>query len=233
MRIRFIALIMVWGLLPNHLQASPVELIVNGSFEDLNIMDFWNGRQPSADDILSGTPGYWAQLQAGNTEMPGWTVTQGNIDIVGIEWPAFDGSQSIDLVGFVLGGLQQTFSTTPGAAYHLSFEYGNNPSNGGGTAQIDLIGQSTLFSDTIGHYNSGNPNMNWVNYTSDFVADSNSTTLRFTALTKTNGGGIVLDTVSVVENVPEPASVIITASGLVLLGYRRWSSRKVTLCKPF
>lgn len=209
-----------------HSHASAVDLIVNGSFEDPNINDFWGTRQAAAGDLLSGPAGYWAQLQAGNGELTGWAVTQGNIDIVRNEWPAFDGFQTIDLVGFDLGGLQQTFSTTPGSLYHLSFEYGNNPSNGGGTAQIDLIGQSSIFSDTIAHYNSGNPSLNWVNYTTDFVADSYTTILRFTALTKTNSGGILLDDVSVVQSVPEPSSVILTSSGLMVLAcVRRRCSR--------
>lgn len=196
-----------------------VDLIVDGSFEDLDIRDFWSGRTPASGDLLSSPTGYWAQLQAGNTELPGWIVTQGNIDVVRNEWPAFDGAQSIDLVGFVLGGLKQTFATMPGSLYHLSFEYANNPSNGGGTAQIDLTGQSTLFSDTIAHYSSGGPyNMDWLNYSADFVADSNATTLLFKALTQSNSGGILIDGVSVVAIVPEPAPIVLALACLVFFG---------------
>lgn len=225
LRIRLFAFLSVIGMLSSIVEARPVDLIINGSFENPNILDFWGTTQPATGDILSGPTGNWVQLQAGNTEMPGWTVTQGNIEIIRLEWPAFDGAQSVDLVGFVLGGLQQSFNTTPGQIYHLSFEYANNPLNGGGTARIDLIGQSTLFSDTIAHSNSGNPNMNWVNYSADFVADSNSTALRFTALTQTNQGGVVLDSVSVVQAVPEPASVILAGTCLVLLVFCRRRSR--------
>lgn len=221
MRVRFFALWLALGLMPTISMATPLDLLVNGSFESPDISDFWTTRQPALGDLISNTPGLWVQYQAGNTENTGWTVTQGNVDVVRNEWPAFAGSQSVDLVGFVLGGLQQSFSTTPGAFYHFSFEYANNPSNGGGMAQIDIIGQANLLSDTVGHWNSSNPNLNWVNYSADFVADSNTTTLRFTALTQSSAGGVVIDNVSVIQSVPEPASIVMVTTALAVIAMRK------------
>ena len=157
--------------------------------------------------------------------MPGWTVTQGNVDLVRTEWTSFAGSQSVDLVGRALGGLQQTFTTTPGSMYRLSFEYANNWFNGGGTASVELIGQGSIFTDTVSHFNSTNSNMNWVNYGTNFIANSNSTTLRFTALTSSGDGGVVIDNVSVVQPVPEPSSFVLLGIAILAAGCGKRFSR--------
>ncbi|MFM7592292.1 MAG: DUF642 domain-containing protein [Isosphaeraceae bacterium] len=225
MRQNITAFLMVACLFPNFSKAFSVDLIVNGSFENPNINEYWTTRQPTSGTILSPTPGLWVQFQAGNTEIQGWTVTQGNVDLARVEMRPFDGDQLIDLVGYDLGGIQQSFNTAPGTMYQLSFQYANNWINGPGTAQVDLFGLSTIFSDTISHSNSSGANMNWVNYTTNFVANSNSTTLRFKALTKSNSGGVVIDKVSVVQPVPEPSSFVLMVSAVLVAGCRKRLSR--------
>lgn len=221
MRQKILVYLMVTCLFSTLSKAYSVDLIINGSFENPNINEYWSTRQPGAGTILSPWQGRWVQFQAGNTEMPGWTVSQGNVDLVRTEWTSFAGSQSVDLVGRALGGLQQTFTTTPGSVYRLSFEYANNWFNGGGTASVELIGQGTIFTDTVSHTNSTNANMNWLNYSTNFVANSNSTTLRFTALTSSGDGGVVIDNVSVVQPVPEPSSFVLMGFAILAAGCRK------------
>ena len=222
---RLMALMAVLFLFTPVSKAFSVDLIINGSFENPNINEFWTTRQPAVGTILSPSQGLWVQFQSGNTEMPGWTVTQGNVDLVRTEWTSFAGSQSVDLVGRALGGLQQTFTTTPGSMYRLSFEYANNWFNGGGTASVELIGQGSIFTDTVSHFNSTNSNMNWVNYGTNFIANSNSTTLRFTALTSSGDGGVVIDNVSVVQPVPEPSSFVLLGIAILAAGCGKRFSR--------
>lgn len=222
---RLMALMAVLFLFTPVSKAFSVDLIINGSFENPNINEYWTTRQPGSGTILSPWQGRWVLFQSGSTEITGWTVTQGDVDLSRGDWTSFDGSQSIDLVGYNLGGLQQTFNTTPGSMYRLSFEYANNWVNGPGTAQVDLIGQTTLFSSTISHSNSTGSNMNWINYSTNFIANSNSTTLRFTALTKTYDGGIVIDNVSVVQPVPEPSSFVLLGIAILAAGCGKRFSR--------
>lgn len=221
MRQKILVYLMVTCLFSTLSKAYSVDLIINGSFENPNINEYWSTRQPAVGTILSPSQGLWVQFQSGNTEMPGWTVTQGNVDLVRTEWTSFAGSQSVDLVGRALGGLQQTFTTTPGSVYRLSFEYANNWFNGGGTASVELIGQGTIFTDSVSHTNSTNANMNWLNYSTNFVANSNSTTLRFTALTSSGDGGVVIDNVSVVQPVPEPSSFVLMGFAILAAGCRK------------
>jgi choice-of-anchor C domain-containing protein len=185
-------------------QALPIDLIVNGSFENPQIS------------------GNWVQYQAGSTDIVGWNVTFGNIDIVQTEWQAFDGIQSIDLVGYVIGKLEQTIPTVSGNQYEVTFVYSNNWGNGGGDALFEAVGQSTLISDTISHWNAGSSDLHWVHYTSLFTADSASTSIRLSALTRSNSGGVVIDNVSVVQSaqaIPEPGSMTLAVLGLGILVY--------------
>ena len=83
------------------------DLLVNGSFED------------------GPTVGKYQALAAGSQEVSGWVVTRGQIDVVsGAHWKAARGGRSIDLHGSPgLGGVSQTFSTTPGRDWHQGLEY--------------------------------------------------------------------------------------------------------------
>ena len=93
------------------------DLITNGGFETPvtgNFTDFTAGLQP---------PGF------------GWVITSGGVDVVragpNFASTAFEGSQFLDLDGFTPGAIAQTFTTTPGTNYLLSFAYANNPEGAG------------------------------------------------------------------------------------------------------
>jgi len=120
-------------------------------------------------------------------------------------------------VGSTLGTIQQSFATTAGQRYSLAFLYSHNPVDvvGGATvsARVQVLGGGTLLDQTISH-TAGTPTTNFLNF---FIADSASTTVRFTALTQQGTGGIVLDAVQVNEatTVPEPTSLAILGFGLL------------------
>ncbi|PZR75148.1 MAG: hypothetical protein DLM73_06050 [Chthoniobacterales bacterium] len=93
-------------------------LLVNGSFEQ-------NDRHTYANYYTSEDLAYLAPSDS----FPGWTFSH-SVDLYGPVHNPANANQYLDLVG---GGpvsldfsIQQTFATTPGASYQLSFSYGNN-----------------------------------------------------------------------------------------------------------
>jgi choice-of-anchor C domain-containing protein len=106
-------LIAVIGILAVALGAATAQanLITNGSFEE-------------------GTPpGQYLTVNAGGTAITGWTVGSGGVDYIGSYWQAADGSRSVDLSGNAPGFVSQSFATTAGATYTVSFYLAGNPDN--------------------------------------------------------------------------------------------------------
>src|SRR5271157_1690643 len=154
-------------------------LLVNGSFE-----------QPGGNDILSAT---------GST-ITGWTVVAGtNVDYIHTYFTCSDGAFCLDMDGTPgAGGIAQTFATTPGTAYTVTFDMAGNPAAGPTVKQmrVQAAGQSASFSfDITGH--SAN-SMGWTTKTWTFTANSSSTTLEFDSLDGSNSNyGPALDNVRV------------------------------------
>src|SRR5262249_6080253 len=74
------------------------------------------------------TIGNWLALNVGSKEIKGWVVTRAQIDLVGVYWPAAEGKRSLDLHGSPgLGGISQTFATTAGKTYLVTFMLAGNP----------------------------------------------------------------------------------------------------------
>ena len=141
--------------------------IVNGSFE-------------------TGTnPGVFTQLSAVNsTSITGWTVSSGTVDYIGTYWQAADGVRSLDLSGSGVGAVQQTFVTTVGTSYRVTFSMSGNPESGTGTKTMTAStgGTPIAFSYEVG---AGNTlvDMKWANKSFLFTAAAATTTLTFTSTT--------------------------------------------------
>jgi choice-of-anchor C domain-containing protein len=170
-------------------------LIQNGSFETATV-----------------NPGPFLQLNAGSTVITGWTVSQGSIDYIGTYWQASDGGRSLDIHGSWAGRIQQTFNTTVGGTYRVTFDLAGNPTGNPTIKEMRVSagGNSADFSfDITGKSPS---NMGWVSKSWDFTANSTTTTLEFIGLGNSDAGA-ALDNVSVIA-VPEPSSML----GLLSLG---------------
>jgi choice-of-anchor C domain-containing protein len=193
--------------------ASPVNLLVNGSFEDGS----YDQTQPSFNT-----------LDTGSTAITGWTVTGGSIDWIGSYWqPANDGgSKSLDMNGLVPGTIEQIFSTVSGQSYHVSFDISGNPAGGPDVKTLVSIaspgGSSNTFSfDITAQGKNSLGDMKWQTKTFDFQATSASTTISFQSTTSGLSGndtypqafGPALD--NVVVSVPLPAAVW---TGLPVMG---------------
>ena len=177
-------------------------LIQNGSFETATV-----------------NPGSFLQLDAVSTAITGWTVSQGTIDYIGTAWQASEGARSLDLQGLASGGIQQTFNTTIGETYRVTFDLAGNPVGGSAIKEMRVSagGSSADFSfDITGKSPS---NVGWVSKSWDFTANSTTTTLEFIGLGN-SALGAALDNVSVIAlsgpstSVPEPSSML----GLLGLG---------------
>jgi hypothetical protein len=212
--------------------AAAANLLVNGSFED-----------PVQGGPLFAT----FNIPAGSTQITGWTVVQGNVDLTNTCCYArsYAGSQAVDLIGDsngtsgVFGGLSQTFATTQGQEYRLTFAYSHN--NGTYSpdyavqvtvADANAPGNSVLSAEASQAYY-----WNWHSQADDvydlfsqtFVASSSSTILTFM---DTRGGfnaGIYLDDVSVevvTAAVPEPSTWAMMVLGFTGVGFMTYRRRK-------
>ena len=163
--------------------------LTNGSFEDSG----------TYADNGSG----FQQLDAPNTSIDGWSVDAGSVDWIGTYWPAPDGAMSIDMSGADAGTLSQTFDTTIGNTYTVTFLLSGNPAGPPTVKTLEVSatgGTTALFAhDTTG---TDLTTMVWAPQTYTFLATSASTTLTFTS---TTGGafGPAIDAVAVTEDVAE------------------------------
>jgi len=205
-------------------QSRAADLIVNGSFDTFTIA--------GTDANFGGFIRYFSP--PANTDITGWTISgtpsdgaPNNVDLVSTlfysSFTGSPGSQSLDMEGAVgaSGVIFQSFATTPGDLYNLSFEYANNPQPGPGSSgsmNVLVNGTGTLLNQNVSHTGSLFSNMKYQLFSQTFTADSSTTTLQFEALTK-SGFGIALDAVSVNEvgAVPEPSFVVPLGAGLVAL----------------
>ncbi len=192
------------GLLLGGEAAQAANLLRNGSFEI--------GRDPGRG---------FSTLPPKSTAINGWTVTRSSIDYISGFWQAADGNRSIDLNGSNAGGIAQTFSTTVGQNYLVTFALAGNPQGRPilKEMRVAAAGQSADFSfNTTGKRLS---DMGWLPKSWQFTAVDMETTLEFFSLSQGKGwvNGPALDNVSVVAisqaaSVPEPSSV----AGLIAFG---------------
>lgn len=203
--------------------SASAQIIQNGSFE------------------LGVNPGSFTNLFAGSTAITGWTVVGNSIDYVGSVWNSSNGVRSLDLDGssgppYTNGGVTQSFSTTIGTSYVVSFDMAGNPNNAPVVKpmEVSAAGQSAVFTFDI--TGTSLSNMGWVAHTWTFVATAATTTLTFQSLTTPPnvGWGPALDNVSVTV-VPEPESSVLLALGglIILLGQRfRQRNSDAQLVRP-
>lgn len=197
---------------------------------------------PASADLLTNggfeTPtGYFTTYSG--TQIPGWTVTTNNVDIASnaiygaSSAYAFEGTQWLDLVGTGRSGaIAQSFATTAGAIYQLSFAYANNPDYTPASANVSVVGLTTLLATAVTHANSTRTAAGWIVYTGSFTADSANATLSFTDTSHNLNAGVYLDAVSVqaiAPGVPEAATWSMMVAGVGAVGFALRRRRRETI----
>ena len=168
--------------------------------------------------------------RASGTTFGGWTVASGNVDHIGAGyWEAAEGVQSLDLNGNQAGAIYQNVMVTPGSSYDLFFALAGNPASGPAvkTVQVlwgptpeSLVPVGTFTFDVTGRTFAA---MGWSEQSAaGLTATSGTMTLQFASLT-VGAYGPVVDDVTLLPAVngtvvPEPSTVVLLASGLLLLG---------------
>ena len=163
-------------------------LIINGGFE------------------TPDTPTYM-YIDPGQNTLAPWVVGPNPVEIgdaVGngfVTGPAFEGVQMLDLHG----RLKQSFATTPGSLYTVTFAYADNPVEPAtprpAKARVRVFdGLGDRLNQTFTHTGSVSNEFHWTVFNGQFTAVTNTTSLEFTPLTTVPGGlpgGILLDAVQV------------------------------------
>ena len=179
--------------------------------------------QPAASLIVNGSfeegpaVGRFLNLTKGDTSVAGWMVTGEGVDYVSTGyWVSSDGTRAIDLDGsarsrltppYVQGGIAQTFATTPGTQYRVTFDLAGNPNQLPRVKpmRVSAAGESAEF--TFDATGKTGLRMGWTPRHWTFTANAASTTLEFRSLTVSpqTGFGAAIDNVAVV---PEPGPAL-------------------------
>jgi Protein of unknown function (DUF642)/PEP-CTERM motif len=200
--------------------AQAQNLLVNGSFEEGAFVN--QGNQTMSPGV-------------GSTVISGWTVLTDATAWINAGNPfglaASDGSRFLDLTNYSAGapfaGMSQTFATTAGATYTLSFDLGGSNFWGRPDALIaSAAGTSATF--TTGPASTTTPNNDWYHESMTFTATGATTTLTLQGSVGFNYIG--LDNVSVallsgpgptpdpVPAIPEPSTWALMLAGLAAIG---------------
>lgn len=143
----------------------------------------------------SAPAGAFSTFSTGQSVGP-WSVTAGSVDLIGPGfWAAADGDQSLDLDGDSAGTISQTFATTPGTTYTVSYALAGNPAAGPtvktGEVLIDGVDAQDFSFDITGKTYT---DMGYVSQQFTFQATRPSTTLAFMSTTP-GAWGPVLDNI--------------------------------------
>jgi choice-of-anchor C domain-containing protein len=173
----------------------------------------------------------WMNLPDGSTQIPGWTVVTNPLDPgAGIDWtttwvaPAPGCTFGIDLNGYGPGGIEQTFDTTPGQKYLVTFALAGNVHDAPNLkiGRVSAAGQSLQFTFDDTGDTAASPG--WVDSTFSFTATDSSSTLLFEGLNTGSAGGPMIDNVRVTL-APEPASLSMLSVAAAVLVRRRSRAR--------
>jgi choice-of-anchor C domain-containing protein len=177
-------------------------ILLNGSFE--------LGPDIPTNDIL---------IADGSSEILGWLVIGGTIDYLGPPWDVSDGFRAIDLNGrdSVFSGIQQTFATTVGQAYTVSFDFAGNPQGlpDEKSLRVAVDGFSRDYLHNVTGQTIGQ--LQWQTATFSFQASGPTSTLSFLSSSHTpTSYGPLIDNVEV-HSVPEsPSALIMIAAALAI-----------------
>jgi len=183
--------------------------ITNGSFES-------GGVNPG---------GGFVTLNAGSTDLTGWTIVTGSIDYIGGYWQPGAGQRSVDLNGNAVSEISQSISgLSIGQQYRVSFLLAGNPDGGVNpkTLLTTLVNSQSYSFDASGTSRGA---MGWVEKYLYFTADATTALLSFKSTTGDCCFGPALDDISIAAT-PLPAALPLFGSVLGAFGLLGWFRRR-------
>ena len=183
--------------------ASAANLLVDGSFES-----------------ISQANGTWNTY----TSVPGWVVTKANGQATpngleirnNIAGTAEDGHNFIELDGYENDMIKQSFATTIGKEYEVSFWFADRAGVGNGS--LGFVATVKSGSDVSTGFGAiGDNGAAWHLITIDFTAESTTSVFSIKATGKSDGYGTSFDNFQAAA-IPEPASLGLFAAGIAVLG---------------
>lgn len=191
----FIELFLVSGL-----AEASTNLLNNGSFETPSV-----------------PAGRLSNFTTGSSAITNWTVLGPEAAVVDskftsflIQFPARDGSQWLDLTGFLssnAGGVEQTVVTVPGKAYQLSFAVGNvfDPRGlYGTTSSVDVTVNGMSLGTFTNSCRTCTKILIWQTFNISFLASSLTSIIRFMNADPPTDNSNGLDNVVLTEHLEDP-----------------------------
>lgn len=127
----------------------------------------------------------YATFSAGQSIGP-WLVTSGGVDLIHSGfWQAAEGNQSVDLNALQPGTVAQTFTTTPGTTYTVTYAVAGNVDSGPTVKTGQVLVDGQVFQDfAFDITGKTKTNMGYVKRQVTFVASGTTTTLAFASTTQ-------------------------------------------------
>ncbi len=184
--------------------ASAANLLVDGSFESIT--------------QASGT---WNTY----TSVPGWVVTKadGSVTSTGLEvrdniaGTAQSGHNFIELDGYENDKIKQSFATTIGKDYEISFWFADRAGVAAASQGFLATVASGSSVSATGFGAVGDNGTSWHLVTMDFTAESTTSVFAIKATGTSDGYGTSFDNFQAMA-VPEPATLGLFAAGMAVLG---------------
>jgi len=185
-------------------QAAGPNLVKNGTFSHVT-------------DLTVPANGY-VVVDAGSDAINNWDVGKVSVDVVHGAYNAINGN-SIDMIGTPGPGeiSQKIHGLQADTSYMLTFDLARNPNASAAAVTVSFLGQSQTFTAP-----SGNSAMLETWTISSAALSGNTSKLKFFSVNDGDSySGAIIDNVSVVASVPEPATYGMLLAGLGLLGWIR------------
>lgn len=176
--------------------AGTIELVKNGSFEKNGVAaNSWNIKY-ALDNWQVGANGAEVRNNIAGAAQNGSNYLE--LDTTGNSW------------------ISQSFDTSIGAEYKLSFYYAAREQTGAATNGIDVFWNGQLVKQ-LAQNNYSNVT-NWIKYDLSLFGAGSLSKLEFKAAGTSDSFGGSLDNVSLTTNVPEPGTLASLLLGLGMLG---------------